>query len=509
MKSKAISKLTIAVLTVFIAMSCSNSKKNTSSVTGWKYNDKKTTGFVVEGEVRGKIPPGMVAVEGGTFTMGEKAEYITAPRDNQRRRITVRSFYMDQYEIRNVDWREYVHWTELVFKRASPELVDKARPDETVWREELAYNEPYIAYYFSHPSFSNYPVVGVSWEQAMDYCIWRTDRINELALINAGIIEAPDFISLENEEDLQTINETFVFNTDKYLLQASYQPIEGRKGKTDLYGQPRKVTMADGILFPDVRLPTEAEWEFAAYGLKANPKDAQGFIDEGRIYPWSSHQVRSPKKKYRGQMMANFVRGRGDMMGTSGALNDKGVITLPVESFFPNEFGLYNMAGNVNEWVLDVYRSTTFDDMAEYNSFRGNVYTEPEAIDVDENGNKVYELDSLGRVRKVVLEDGDKRDYKDGDANSRLLTDFFINGDTTGLSALQTRNFRIDPTDVLSPAIDNNTRVYKGGSWKDRVYWLSPSSRRYLDQKEKTNDIGFRCAMSMIGEAENKVKPMK
>jgi formylglycine-generating enzyme required for sulfatase activity len=199
-------------------------------------------------------------------------------------------------------------------------------------------------------------------------------------------------------------------------------------------------------------------------------------------------------------MQANFVRGRGDMMGTSGSLNDKATITAPVNSYYPNDFGLYNMAGNVNEWVMDVYRSTSYDDIAEYNSFRGNEYLTPIVSSVDELGNKIYKLDSLGRVATEVTKGDDKRNFKDGDPMSQI--DFTI-ADSTGLASLKTKA-KIDPTDVLRPRISDKTRVYKGGSWKDRVYWLNPSTRRYLNQDKSTNDIGFRCAMSKIGSMSKK-----
>jgi len=196
--------------------------------------------------------------------------------------------------------------------------------------------------------------------------------------------------------------------------------------------------------------------------------------------------------------MANFVRGRGDMMGTSGSLNDKATITNVVNSYYPNDFGLYNMAGNVNEWVLDIYRSTTYNDFAEYNSFRGNVYLTPIVSSVDAIGNKVYKVDSLGRIATEVEKGDDVRNFKDGDATSQLN---FVLGDSIGMANLK-NNETIDPTDVLRPKITDKTRVYKGGSWKDRIYWLNPSTRRYLDQDKSSNDIGFRCAMSMIGSIE-------
>ena len=490
MKIKTISKIGFFLIGISVIVAFGKKpNQTTSGVTGWKYNDKNSTGFTVKPGYKLQTPIGMVAIEGGSFTIGEKGEFVTAPRDNKRRRITVSSFFMDQYEIRNVDWREYTNWMEVVFARTAPQLVDKAQPNKQIWREELAYNEPYLQNYFTHPAFDQYPVVGVTWEQAMDYCSWRTDRVNELALIRAGIITPPDFTKLENLS-YDSIRDNFIFNTQKYLLQSTYQPQAGKRPKTNLGGQVRKVDMSDGILFSDFRLPTEAEWEFAAYAIQAG---ADGMVPEGKIYPWSGAQMRNPTKKQLGQMQANFVRGRGDMMGTSGSLNDRATITAPVNSYYPNDFGLYNMAGNVNEWVLDVYRPTSYEVVAEYNSFRGNVYLTPRATGKDQFGRNVYQIDSLGRIANDSI---DFRDFKDGDPQSQI--NFSLAN--TNLLARDT----MDITDMLRPVISKNTRIYKGGSWKDRVYWLNPSTRRYLDQDKAANDIGFRCAMSMIGNIEQK-----
>jgi hypothetical protein len=84
--------------------------------------------------------------------------------------------------------------------------------------------------------------------------------------------------------------------------------------------------------------------------------------------------VRNPQENFQGEMLANFVRGRGDYMGVAGFLNDNADITAPVVSYFPNDYGLYNMAGNVSEWVMDVYRPLTSEDVDEFRPFRGNVF---------------------------------------------------------------------------------------------------------------------------------------
>jgi gliding motility-associated lipoprotein GldJ len=137
----------------------------------------------------------------------------------------------------------------------------------------------------------------------------------------------------------------------------------------------RPVKLEDGILLPKYRLPTEAEWEFAALGLIGNLDPDSENINSRRVYPWDGHYVRRNEDQWQGAIQANFVRSKGDYMGVSGALNDGADVTARVDDFWPNDYGLYHMAGNVSEWVMDVYRPTTGEVSSDFMPFRGNVYT--------------------------------------------------------------------------------------------------------------------------------------
>jgi len=205
--------------------------------------------------------------------------------------------------------------------------------------------------------------------------------------------------------------------------------------------------------------------------------------------------------------MANFVRGRGDMMGVAGSLNDNGSITTDVKSYWPNDYGLYCMAGNVNEWVQDVYRPLTYEDVDGFNPFRGNVYTD---LRRDPNG-AVVSKDRLGRLYVDTVKDSDVanrynyqksdyRNYRDGDLQSAIAegAEWTIEDNKKGSQRMYSQNESKQNSDFVT-LINDNARVYKGGSWKDRAYWLNPSTRRFLDQESSRDDIGFRCAMIRVG----------
>ncbi|WP_026462395.1 gliding motility lipoprotein GldJ [Adhaeribacter aquaticus] len=380
---------------------------DTSTKTGLAYNEEE--GFQVADYEALQEGPGLIFIEGGRTTLGSSEEDVAMTRDNIERTVTVASFFMDETEVANIHWLEYLMY---IKRDSSEEFYRSALPDTTVWEKELSFNDPYKQYYLRYPGFRYYPVVGVSWEQANDYCLWRTAKVNENLAQNGG----------SNGGGLRGL-----FGRRK--RGAAETPAEGGGASIE-----------SGLRLPNYRLPTEAEWEYAAQAMIGTQLDEDENQANRRIYPWDGHQLRNPYGKKQGQFLANFKRGRGDYAGIAGSLNDGAMITEYIYAYPPNDFGLYNMAGNVNEWVVDVYRPLSFQDVEDLNPVR----------------------------------------HKGGFSDP--ATDY-ASGPEGGFQSL----------------ITDEVRVYKGGSWKDVAYWLVPGTRRFMTQDSATATIGFRCAMINTG----------
>jgi sulfatase modifying factor 1 len=491
------------------------SKRQQSQKTGIPYNTKEY-GYDRFRQTHPSPGPGLVAIEGGTFVIGGSADQdVTYEYNNVRRRVTIPAFYMDETEVSNQDWLDYLHWISGTFPE-DHELYYNALPDTLVWRSPLSYNEPYVNNYLRHPAFQDYPVVGVTWNQAQEYCQWRTDRTNEFILQQKGMIINPK--AKKAAQNATAANaQKIPFNTDIYLNnQYRGAGIDGKNMKTDLTGKPvagakkavRPARVEDGILKPAYRLPSEAEWEYAAVALSGNTKFEN--ISDGKVYPWNGLGVRSAKKATRGLILANFKRGLGDNAGVGGYLNDKAIITAPVRSYQPNDFGLYNMAGNVNEWTGDTYRQMSFEDVDDFNPFRGNEYSDKRLADASKG---LYAKDKYGRPIKDPAKAAKKMTYAELLASQNAQT---AANNPSSLAATKDplagkpynadqRGFRDTVNNSLygtTTLVNDHSKVYKGGSWNDMAYWLNPSTRRFMNEDDASAEVGFRCAMDLVGAPE-------
>tara|TARA_Y100000992_G_scaffold63542_1_gene39054 strand:- start:2448 stop:4145 length:1698 start_codon:yes stop_codon:yes gene_type:complete len=555
-----ISNLYTPILLTVLILINGCGKNNMSRGTGWGINSKKG-GFQYNTDFEEQeTGPGLVFIEGGTFTKGQVQDDVIHDFNNAPSQQHVMSFYIDETEVTNIMYMEYLDWLETVFPQSEPRyraIYKSALPDTLVWRNSLGYVEELTSNYLRHPAYAEYPVVGVSWVQAVQYAEWRTDRVNEF------LLEREAYVKKDVRYTAVDANSTF--NTQAYLtrpetsygskidsLDGGETPIinSGKRGTTkkdtstvNVYAGVEK-----GLLLPSYRLPTETEWEYAALALVGD-REYNNYRGKKK-YPWSGEYTRSNDRKMEGDQLANFKFGKGDYGGIAGWSDDGADITIQVKSYPPNDFGIYDMGGNVAEWVLDVYRPIIDDEYNDFNYFRGNVYLKnvigedgkARVISPDEliydtlpNGRVILkrmpgELDQIAideeetflrgnfsESDNINFRDGDiesSRSFidgkpEDGEGNGRAeSTIMYDSPNYASVTVDENGNLErnIDESSKRTSLITDAVRIYKGGSWKDRAYWLDPAQRRYLPQYVATDYIGFRCAMSRLGSKSKKKK---
>ena len=527
-KFKFFTTVLFSIVMLFSFESCNKSQfsnnRNVSSATGWDINSKKG-GFQYNTNFKGQNnPPNMVLIDGGTYTKGRVQDDPMRDWNNTANQQHVQSFYMDVTEVTNVMYLEYLDWLK---RNRSMDVYLGALPDTLVWRNKLGYAEDMVNNYLRNPAYANYPVVGVKWIQATEYADWRSDRYQELILEREGFIV--------RDAKLDSVNNNSTFNIDTYVINpnesygGNQEILRGKRSRTPDSLAPSTANRESGYISPKFRLPTESEWEYAALGLK----EVRDFnVYRGRKkYPWQGQYTRTGKRKNLGDQLANFKNSDGDYGGIAGWSDDGADITNQVASYDANSFGLYDMAGNVSEWVADVYRPIVDDEFNDFNYFRGNDYKK---FQIGEDGKAVVATETQYRTlsngkRVAVVQPGEllTQDLDSTDLRARTQFDKSYNINFRDGDYRSSRNYmaerydraeeeqgetqtmykspdmlETDPEKMENNAttlISDQVRVYKGGSWKDRAYWLDPAQRRFYPQDQATDFIGFRCAMSRIG----------
>ncbi len=545
-------RITLFLFSLSLLISCNSARDNKSSLTGWNFNDPKYGSYIKGTPFQGqKVPDGMVAVEGGSFTMGQVQDDVMFDWNTTPQQMHVRSFYLDEAEVTNSEYLLFLEVTKDVFppeEEKYKNIYTSLLPDTLVWRNSLGNTELLSESYLRHPAYSDYPVVGVSWMQAVQYCKWRTSAVNLKKLIDKGVLSnvlENDTIRNFFDTDLYLENPYKLFDGDSTVYKRGLPDYKARKkgaprpAKGSFTG--RQVTSQDGILSQKFRLPTEVEWEYAAKATSGNRE--YNNIRGRKKYAWDGKFTRDKSKRYKGDQLANFKQRKGSYSGLAGWSEDGSDIPIKVKSYPPNAFGLYDMSGNVAEWVADVYRPIIDTEANDFNYFRGNIFTKKlidsngDVVVIGETGQPSIKYDTLpngkiipiefpGEIKYVPVTKDDtfmRRNYNtannldknDGDKFSNRLYDLEDEQRTNKSRMYNSPTIRKDEEtgkvnqydiNKRSTLISNKTRVHKGGSWQDREYWLDPAQRRYLPEYMSTNYIGFRCATDLLGTLSFKKK---
>lgn len=319
---------------------------------------------------------------------------------------SIPSFYMGVSEECNINYQIYRNWQKQIFVDY-PEVYTNSEPKNRDVSHLLQFNDPYYSYYQNHEAFAYYPVVGLSWVQAMDYLQWKGDRLNEKILFEIGVHNEGDLYKQQNENN---------FNTEAYL-SGQYQGVV----KRDLidenpYGTTRKVRYNDGVLFATPRLPTEAEWEYALATQPAKPINAKTYsnpFSKEAMFPFGREYYTFIFGQKRGlEFYEHFEKGFLYHVKYDSIPQKPDRLTGAAD-YDLKAAGIANLEGNVPEWLMDEYT-----DEPEYNTLSFLDYFTKYCAEITEDtmlydiNGKFSEKDSLGKMPFYIFGIPNSEDYK-------------------------------------------------------------------------------------------------
>ncbi len=393
-------------------------------------------------------PYGMLYLPMGSYNMGPSDQDVPYAHTTKAKTVSVQAFYIDQHEISNNEYRQFVYWVrDSIVHRILGEEYDEhfiteniygeeIDPPQINWHARIEYNDPEIReiledeiYLPDHERFYNRREVDTRKLNFEYYWIDLRDAarkgpqgapLRERGLTDRSVFIKRDVINVYPDTLCWVHDFTYSFNepmTNMYFWHPAYDdyPVVGVTWKQARAFCIWRTQLLNSYLqsigsafVQDFRLPTESEWEYAARGgLDLSP------------YPWGGPYTRNT----RGCFMANFKPLRGNYV------DDGGFHTVRIDSYHPNEWGLYNMAGNVAEWTSNAFDESAYD------------------FAHDLNMDYVYEA-------------------------------------------------KEDDPPVLK------RKVIRGGSWKDIGYYIQTGTKTYEYQDTAKSYIGFRCVMTYLGRAK-------